>query len=136
MKIILTILCILSTLLIIINCSNKENSKQKTNQIIVGGLYASLNEDGTYVIMKVLALDDFAVHLRTYKNKFSEVPKDLDSSILSMGGIDDPEGFGIGHFPLAIEGFWKSEPVFLKKEPVREDELEGYKIYLDAMKEQ
>lgn len=36
----------------------------------------------------------------------------------SMGrdfGFDDPEGLGTGHIPLAINGFWKSKPVFLKK---------------------
>jgi hypothetical protein len=39
----------------------------------------------------------------------------------SMGqdcGFDDPEGFGTGHIPLAINGFWKRKPVFLKKELV------------------
>lgn len=30
-------------------------------------------------------------------------------------GFDDPEGLGTGHIPLAINGFWKSKPVFLKK---------------------
>ncbi len=85
--------------------------------------------------MKVLAVDDFAVHLRSYKNKFPEVPRDLDTSTLLLGGIDDPDGFGIGHFPLAKEGFWNGNPVFLKQEPVRDDELEGYRMYLEAMEQ-
>jgi len=28
-------------------------------------------------------------------------------------GFDDPEGFGTGNIPLAINGFWNSKPVLL-----------------------
>jgi hypothetical protein len=75
------------------------------------------------------------VHLRSYANKFREQPKEVDPASLTLGGLNDPAGFGIGHFPLAKEGFWKDSPVLIKVEPVREDELEGYKLYLEAMNE-
>jgi hypothetical protein len=104
-------------------------------EIVVGGLYATKNEDGSYGVMKVLAVDDFAVHLRTYANRFKELPTDIDPATLSLGSISGNGGFGIGHFPLAKEGFWRDQPEFLKETPVAENELEGYRIYLEAMQE-
>ncbi len=145
MKILIVSVCIVSLILIVIGCGKRSENRTQSptsgreaassREIVVGGLYASRNEDGSYGVLKVLVVDDFAVHLRSYKNRFSEIPKNLDASVLSLGGIDDPDGFGVGHFPLAKEGFWNSEPVFLKQESVAEDELEGYRIYLDAMRQ-
>jgi hypothetical protein len=104
--------------------------------IPVGGLYASQDSDGTWRVTKVLAVDDDAVHLRIYANKFREQPKDVDPAKLTLGSINDPGGFGIGHFPVAKEGFHADYPVFIKVVPVAEDELEGYRMYLDAMKDE
>jgi hypothetical protein len=103
------------------------------HEIVVGGLYATKNNDGSYRVMKVLVVDDFAVHLRSYANRFEELPSDIDSSILTLGSIADDRGFGIGHFPWDKKGFWNDDPVFLKKTSVADDELEGYRLYLDAM---
>ena len=64
--------------------------------IQVGGLYAIKSEDGSWGVVKVLALDDYAVHLRSYANRFPEQPKDVESAKLTLGGINDPAGFGIG----------------------------------------
>ncbi len=103
--------------------------------IVVGGLYATKDDDGTYGVMKVLVVDDFAVHLRSYANRFEELPTDIDPSTLTLGSISDGGGFGIGHFPLAKEGFWNDEPIFLRETPVADGELEGYRMYLEAMGE-
>lgn len=102
--------------------------------IQVGGLYVTQDKDGSWRVMKVLAADEFAVHLRRYANKFPEQPQEIDPAKLTLGGINDPGGFGIGHFPLAKEGFFKDNPVLIKVVPVKEQELEGYKLYLEAMK--
>ena len=86
--------------------------------------------------MKVLAVDEFAVHLRSYANRFPEQPTDISiPASLPWGGLTDPGGFGIGHFPSAREGFFKDNPVLIKVVPVKEEELEGYKLYLEAMKD-
>lgn len=106
----------------------------KDKSIQVGGLYATHDEDGSWRVVKVLAVDDSAVHLRSYANKFKEQPKDLDPAKLTLGGLNDPAGFGIGHFPIAKEGFLKEKRVLIKVVPVEEKELEGYKLYLEAMK--
>lgn len=118
-------------------CSTREGKpmEQDESSIEVGGLYARQDGEGSWRVVKVLAVEEGIVHLRSYANKFSEQPKDLDPATLTMGGIDDPAGFGIGHFPLATDGFFNEKPILLKVVPVNEDELEGYKLYLDAMKE-
>jgi hypothetical protein len=102
------------------------------DEIVVGGLYASKSEDGTFRVSKVLATDASAVHVRIYKNRFQSLPQNLDTSALSLGGLGDPDGFGVGHAPVAKEG-WLNSKTFLKKEPVKDEELEGYKFYLEEM---
>ena len=108
---------------------------RETMSIQVGGLYCTQEKDGSWRVLKVLAVDNEAVHLRSYANKFTEKPIDVDPSKLSLGSISDPSGFGVGHFPLAKAGFFKSNPVFIKVVPVNDEELEGYKLYLEAMKD-
>jgi hypothetical protein len=105
----------------------------------VGGLYASKGDDGQWSVCKVLAVDDDAVHLRSYANRFPLVPRDLDPSTLTMGTLDPsspgfPGAFGIGHMPVSKQGYLSENPVLIKVVPVREDELDGYRAYLDAMR--
>lgn len=130
---------LIATIFFVVGCAmvKKPNRSSKDHQgeIIVGGLYATPDENGMYRVTKVLVVDQSIVHLRSYKNKFNVIPYDINSSKLSLGSINDPEGFGIGHFPMAKEGFWISNPIFLKQEPVSEEELEGYRMYLEAMRQ-
>lgn len=109
-------------MILISGCSNKEN-----NGLVTGGLYVSQNEDGTFGVSKILALDDFAVHIRMYSDQFDTKPSTLNSSDLK---------FLIGHAPMAKEGFLLDKPELLKVEKVTEEELEGYHYYLNAMKNQ
>jgi len=134
MHFIRSVIICLSILVAASACSKEGSSSLAPQSIQVGGLYATQDEDGTWRVMKVLALDDDAVHLRSYANKFREQPKDVDPAVLTLGGLNDPAGFGIGHFPLAKEGFFKDKPVLIKVVPVKEEELEGYKLYLESMK--
>lgn len=99
--------------------------KGNDQTIKVGGIYATPEKDGTWRIVRVLALDEHAVHLRSYTDKFTEQPKDVDLAKL--------EWF-IGHMPLAREGFEKEQRVLIKVVPVAEEELEGYRYYLEATK--
>jgi hypothetical protein len=98
-------------------------------EVVVGGLYATRDKDGTYRIVKVLVVDEYAVHLRSYADRFKELPTQVSSSQLSLGGFGRPEGFGIGHFPLAREGFDREERVLVGRESVAHDELDGYRIW-------
>ena len=96
---------------------------------MVGGLYAMRAEDGTYRIVKVLAVDEFAVHLRSYANRFQEFPAQVSSSQLSLGGLGHPERIGIGHLPLARDGFARDERILVGRESVADEELEGYRLW-------
>jgi hypothetical protein len=102
-------------------------------EIVVGELYASKNDDGTYSIVKVLFVDDLAVHLRRYANRFDRPPSDVDSSFLTLDSIGEGGGGGVDHFPLAKELFFNDDPQFIKQVPVADDELEGYRLYLEAI---
>jgi hypothetical protein len=107
----------------------KDERALAIGDIVVGGLYAIRDQDGTYRIVKVLVVDEFAVHLRSYANRFKELPAQVTSSRLSLGGLDSPEGLGIGHFPLAREAFDHEERVLVGRESVADDELDGYRIW-------
>jgi len=104
--------------------SDKEVSAEQSNNLKVGGLYVFKNKNNTFYLTKILVLDDFAVHLRTYSDTFKEKPTDINSENLKIL---------IGHAPLDINGFLLDKPELIKVEEVKESELEGYKIYLEAM---
>lgn len=104
--------------------SDKEVLTEQTNNLKAGGLYLLKNKDSTFYLTKILVLDDFAVHLRTYSDIFKIRPTGINSEKLKIL---------IGHAPLDINGFLLHNPELLKVEDVKESELEGYKIYLEAM---
>jgi hypothetical protein len=92
--------------------------------IRVGGVYVTKEKDGTYAIYKVLVLDTIAVHLRAYSNKLYVKPADINTDSLKIL---------IGHAPLDRQGFLIDNPELIKVEKVKDSELEGYRLYLDAM---
>lgn len=97
----------------------------------VGGVYTTSDGDG-FGVVKILALDPDAVSIRIYRERFASRPVSLDSSALSLGSVDDPEGFGIGHLPLAPYDFAHWFPVQVATEPVTDEELEGYHYWKEA----
>lgn len=104
------------------------------SEVQVGGIYASQDSDGQWRVVKVLASEEQIVHVRMYANKFSEQPTEKHLDKLTLGGLKDPAGFGIGHAPLSLAGFKKEKRVLIKVLLVKDEELEGYKLYLEAMK--
>lgn len=114
-------------------CSSDQESRDLTDRkmmeasnqpLQVGGIYATPDEDGSWRVVRVLALDEHAVHLRSYTDRFSEPPKDVALPKLN---------WFVGHMPLDRDGFESEPRVLVKVVPVEEDELEGYRYYLDAM---
>jgi hypothetical protein len=49
--------------------------------------------------------------------------------------FDDPVGIGTGHIPLAINGFWRSRPVFQKKSLFEKTILKD-EMYFEEMNRQ
>jgi hypothetical protein len=58
--------------------------------------------DGLWGVVKVLAVDKDAVHIRPYKEKFSRRPQYALSGTLTLGTVHDTDGHGIGHLPLSL----------------------------------
>jgi hypothetical protein len=109
-------------------------------KVRTGGLYAAQNKDHVFRIYKVLAVDPMAVHMRKYSNRFDACPAHLDpasfDNSMDMGSWLEKgtraEELPIGHFPLAHEGFWAMAPQLIQVEPVTDDELDGYRVWLEA----
>ena len=94
-------------------------------ELKVGGLYAVKNRDGSFGLVKVLALEPGVVHIRSYTNKFATIPTTVDEKSLQ---------YFIGHAPISARGFIdQDKPVFVKQSQVSPDELEGYNYYKKAM---
>ncbi|BDS07382.1 hypothetical protein NT6N_24220 [Oceaniferula spumae] len=112
--------------------TNNENGRMKIDVTDVGALCTVNSGDGDYGVIKVLARDDQTIHIRLYMNKWSERPSSVESSELSLGSINDPGGFGIGHLPISISEYKSWAPVVIRQEDVLDDELEGYNMWKDA----
>ncbi|HKP51606.1 MAG TPA: hypothetical protein VJ183_03035 [Chloroflexia bacterium] len=99
---------------------------------IPGGIYSIEDGTGKYGVAKVLVVEPEAVHVRVYKNKFEVRPSEIDTTTLSLGSVLTDAEFGIGHLPLAKEGFGNWHPVLILQTPVNEEELVGYKLWKEG----
>ncbi len=103
-------------------------SRPKT---VEGGLYYFKDKNGAYVILKILKIDEKGVHVRQYSNQFEKPPKKVDEALLYMAGFNRKpnEALGMGHIPLAKQSFEKWQIVYIQQSTVKDEELEGYKIW-------
>src|SRR5688572_13725931 len=65
-----------------------------------GGLYSIRHSERGFGVVKVLAIDPGVISIRMYKQTFETRPSSIDPSGLTLGSIDDADGFGVGHLPL------------------------------------
>lgn len=115
-----------SCLLLVAGCSDP-SARWET-----GGIYSVGGGDGTFAVVKILAVDPGAVSIRLYRESFDSRPKNVAAYELSLGSLDDEDdeaGFGVGHLPLDYREFALWFPVLIRTEAVEEDELEGYRIW-------
>jgi hypothetical protein len=104
-------------------------------RVRTGGLYAVRNDDGSFGIDKVLAVDHLAVHVRFYGNSFAELPSHIDTTTLAfrIRAADlerSDDNMPVGHLPVAHQGFWAMQPTLVQVDPVGHEESEGYRIWL------
>jgi len=85
-----------------------------------------------YAIAKVLARDPGIVHVRIYKEKFQCPPERIRTTQLSLGTIDDTDGFGVGHLPVSEGEFGLWGPVIIGREEISIEELEGHQMWKEA----
>lgn len=105
-----------------------------SSQLVEGGLYFTPNENGTYSVLKILKLDERGVHVRLYSNQFSTPPSAVDEEKLYMVGTDRKpnEGLGIGHLPVSKKSFEDWHATFIQQSTVKDEELEGYNMWLEG----
>jgi len=116
---------ILAALMMLAFACNRRDSKEWR----AGGLYSIANGDGGFGVVKILVLEPDAVHVRIYKQKFANRPTSVDPRSLTLGGINDSSGMGIGHLPLSRTTFASWQPRFLSQQVVADEELDGYKMW-------
>ena len=104
------------------------------SQLVEGGLYYTQNEGGSYSILKVLKLDKQGVHVRIYSNQFTNAPTEVNEGSLYMAAENGEtnENFGVGHSPISKKSFRGWKVVFFQQSKVKDEELEGYKMWLDG----
>ncbi|HVZ18262.1 MAG TPA: hypothetical protein VG897_14165 [Terriglobales bacterium] len=104
------------------------------HQLVEGGLYYTSGENGGFSLLKILKLDGGGVHVRLYSNHFVAPPTKVDESTLYMAGMDRKPGeqLGMGHAPISKRSFAAWKAVFIQQSTVKEVELEGYKMWLEA----
>lgn len=81
----------------------------------VGGVYSIASGNGSFGVVKILALEPEVVHVRVYKNKFSSRPETIDLAALSLGSMLDGGDFGMGHLPISSKNFGEWLPVLVAK---------------------
>jgi hypothetical protein len=96
------------------------------------GAYYSIIDGDDFSIAKVLKLEPEIVHVRIYKQHFSQRPRSIDPAALTLGTIHDKDGFGMGHLPLRLATLMESDPIFLTHAEVKPDELEGYNFWKET----
>jgi hypothetical protein len=93
----------------------------------VGGLYSVRDSERRFRVVKVLAIDPGVVSIRMYKQTFDQRPSNIDPAKLSLGSINDADGFGIGHLPIDPPTFSSWGPQLLQRSSLTDEELEGYR---------
>ena len=82
-------------------------------------------------VTKVLVVDDAAgaIHVRFYDGEFPNA-----DAVLAAIGAQKLE-WSIGHAPMSSEAFTAETYTTVTNVPVTDDELEGYRYYLEATTE-
>ncbi len=117
------------TLLLLLGLVYGCTQRPTETELFAGGLYTVESEPGKFGAAKLLAYEDGICHVRLYLEAYPSRPATLDPTKLTLGGADDKEGFSLGHMPLREESFRGWKPVLAGKAEVKEEELEGYRIW-------
>lgn len=101
----------------------------KPKKIKAGSICSVDDGDGKFGVVKILVISDEIIHLKIYKNKYTERPITVDINTLSSGSVYEEDEFGIGHLPVDKKVFDSWSPVAMTFDEVTNDELEGYGIW-------
>ena len=109
--------------------------------LVSGALYSIPGSlPNSFQVIKVLAVDDFGVHVRLYGNSFARRPTTVAPELLDTSPFISiaPEDAGqewplsVGHLPLQAATFIGMRPIYIAHEDVIPDELEEYNEWLNT----
>jgi hypothetical protein len=86
-----------------------------------------LDREGKVTKVLVVDADAGAIHVRFYEGDFANA-----EAVLAAIRVK-PLEWSIGHAPMSSEAFDAETYTTVTNAPVTEDELEGYRYYLEAM---
>ena len=104
-------------------------------QLIPGALYCVTgSNEGTWQVMKVLALDEVSVHVRLYGNAFQRQPTTVAPALLDVApfislapeDIEQEWPLSVGHLPLLASTFYNMRPVYITHDDLADDDLDEY----------
>ena len=121
---IISLILFISIPVMAFNCASKNEAK-----IRPGSICSIEDGEGKFGIIKVLVINDQEAHVKIYKNKYDKRPSKIDIKTLSLGSINDKDGFGIGHVPLDRKEFDSWKPIPIGYQEVTKEDLEGYEIW-------
>jgi hypothetical protein len=101
------------------------------NELAPGDVCSIRSGESGFGVIKILVVDQHVIHIRKYKNRFPERPQQIDQAGLSLGTINDPDGFGVGHLPVSATGFASWMPARVCRQDVTDEELAGYRYWLE-----
>jgi len=112
----------------------RNGSLTEGHELVAGDVVTVTCDDGLFGVMKVLAVDGHGVHARLYVQRFDRRPITAGLGELSTApfGPDYDNPLSIGHMPLTYEAFAGWQPSPLYREPVLDEELEGYRMWQEA----
>jgi len=87
--------------------------------------------ESAFGAIKILLIDQHVIHVRKFKNRFPQRPYDINPASLSIGTINDPDGLGVAHLPVSAAGFASWMPARICRQEVTDEELEGYRCWLE-----
>jgi hypothetical protein len=107
------------------------SDRNDQTELFEGGYY-SIADGDVFSVANVLKIEPDKVHVRIYKQHFPQRPRSIDPALLTLGTINDEDGFGMGHLPLSLNRFRNREPLFLIYSEVKAEELEGYEYWRES----
>jgi hypothetical protein len=102
------------------SATSADTSPEERVVIKPGGIYSCHSGGGDYSVVKVLVVEDGAVHVKLHKNRFTQRPGTIDPRELQVA---------VGFVPLSEAGFRDWDPTLLLEQEVIEAELVGYRLW-------
>ena len=108
--------------------------RSSQSEFTAGAYYSVEAERGGFRVVKMLAVERKGVHIRLYRNRFTERPPEIEPDTLTLGSPEDADA-GTEHAAVLLKTFMAWKPVFIGQGSVSEEEMEGYRVWQESLGE-